>query len=115
MVVERPNFVRTQQTEGAGSSNQGDSHSTSAERTRRLLSPETREKIRAARIGKKHTAEARAKMSESKKGKSPKPFSPEHRVRLSESHKGKSHSPESRAKMSETKKGKPLSPETRTK
>jgi hypothetical protein len=102
MVVENPNFVRAQQTEGVRDSNQGDSQSAPVERKRgklhsletrarisekmagRKLSPETRAKIGAARIGKKHTPEARAKMSKNRKGKSPGAHTPEHRARISE-------------------------------
>jgi len=58
--------------------------------------------------GKRHSAEARKKISDAKKGKT---LSDEHKHKLSESHKGmtgKRHSEETKKKMSESQKGKSL-------
>jgi len=69
-----------------------------------------------ARKGKKHSEEAKRKISESLKGKHWK-LSEETRKKLSEAKKGKKLSEETRKKMSEAKKGKhwKLSEETRKK
>jgi len=60
--------------------------------------------------GRKHSEEARAKMSESHRGVFP---STETRARMSRSQKGRRHSAESRAKMSEVQKGRTFSDESR--
>ena len=81
--------------------------------------PETREKIAAAKRGKPLTPETRAKISAALRGKSP---TPETRAKMSaactgeKNHNyGKPKSPETRAKLSAAKRGRPLSPETRAK
>ena len=58
--------------------------------------PEVAEKNRRTFLGRKHTPEARAKMSAARKGK---PLSAAHRAALSAAHKGKEHSPETRARI----------------
>ena len=70
-------------------------------------------------FGKHHSAEARKKMSEARKGRT---FSEEHRKKIAEAHKGennpffgKHHSEETRKKMSEARKGKHKSAEHRQK
>lgn len=66
----------------------------------------------AARRGKKHTDEARAKMSASQKA-SPKPWlngrpcSPETRAKVAAANTGYQHTDEAKAKMSAARKGKP--------
>lgn len=66
--------------------------------------PERRAKIGAANRGRKHSLEARANMSDSKKGK-PSPMlgkilTPETKAKLSAANIGKTFTPERRAKMS---------------
>jgi group I intron endonuclease len=60
-------------------------------------------------LGRKHTPEARAKMSAVKKGTT---RSPETRARMSAAHKGKTHTPEHKANVSKAKRGKKQSPES---
>ena len=74
---------------------------------------ETRRKLSEAKKGKHHTDEARQKMSEAAKHRSP--ISDETRRKLSEAKKGKHHTDETRQKMSEAKKGHTLSEETKRK
>lgn len=82
----------------------------------RAFSIESKMKISNAIKGRKHTLEARSKMSAAKKGKDlpkmkGKPKSPEHRAKMSAAHKGKNnhfygkkHTLEARYKMSAAKK-----------
>lgn len=65
-------------------------------------SEEVRDKIRAARIGKRHTAETRKKMSESKAGRV---LTAEQRKAISDRQRGKTMSEETRTKISEAKRG----------
>jgi hypothetical protein len=74
--------------------------------------PEARAKISSSKKGKIFSAEHRAKLSAANKGKT---FSAEHRAKMSAANKGKTHSAETRAKMSAAKEGKILSSETRAK
>lgn len=76
---------------------------TSAALMRHVVSPETRAKMSAARMGNqnalgyKHSPEARAKNSAANRGRKK---SPEHRAKMSAAHMGRKKSPETRAKMS---------------
>ena len=63
-----------------------------------------------SRLGHKHSAESRAKMSIAQQNRSI-----ETRAKMSAAHKGRKHSAETCAKMSATRKGKPWSAETRAK
>lgn len=63
------------------------------------LSPETREKLRVAATGKRHSAKTRAKISAARIGKH---HSPEARAKMT----GRRHSAESRARISAEKTGK---------
>jgi group I intron endonuclease len=63
-------------------------------------------------LGRVHTEETKAKMSQSQKGKI---FSEEHRRRISEAQIGKTYSDDYKKKMSEVTKGKVVSKETREK
>jgi hypothetical protein len=71
----------------------------------RVLSEETREKLRIASTGRTHTDKARAKMSESHKGENNynygKPRTQEVKDKISKSNKGKTRSEEARVKMKE--------------
>jgi group I intron endonuclease len=78
----------------------------------RSLSEQAKEKIRAANVGRKHTAETRAKMSEMRKGKK---LSPEHVKALQGINIGRVHSDAMRANLSEAKKGVKLTAEHRAK
>jgi hypothetical protein len=64
--------------------------------------------------GKKHTEEAKAKISAAGMGRKC-PKSPEHRKKLSEANKGKKLSSEEKARRAELRKGKVISDETRKK
>jgi len=59
---------------------------------------------------KKHTPEAKARISSARRGKKRGPLSPQHRAALSLAHKGKSPSPEHRANLAASQKGKPRNP-----
>jgi hypothetical protein len=59
--------------------------------------------------------ETRAKISESNRGRSRKPFTAEHKAHISEAQQGKSLSAETRAKLAKANTGKKHSPETRAK
>lgn len=78
------------------------------------VSPEARQKLSKARIGRKgkpHSPETRRKMSKAQKGKS---ISPEHRQKISAVHKDKLVSTETRQKISKALTGRkrpPRSPE----
>lgn len=72
---------------------------------------ETRAKLAAAKIGKKHTPEHRAKNAASNKGKKRGPKTPEHCAKLSAANIGKKHTAETRAKMSVTRTEKKQTPE----
>lgn len=75
----------------------------------RVLSEETKEKLRQANLGKKHSLETRKKMSESRKGKnSPmygKHLSDETKQKISDAHRGKKLSKPHREKLSKAKSG----------
>lgn len=73
-----------------------------------VFTAEAKAKMSASRKGRKLTPEHRAKLSAAKVGKK---LSPEHCRHISEGNKGKSVSEESRRKMSEAHKGKPITPE----
>ncbi len=75
-------------------------------------SEEMRQKISAARKGRKLSEEHRRNMSAAQKGRK---FSAEHRRNISEAHKGQKHSEESRRKISAAAKGRKLSEESRRK
>lgn len=90
-------------------------------------SPETRAKIGAAGIGRKHSPDARARIAAAQRGKKRSPetrarmsegarnVSLETRARRAEAGRRRKHSPETLAKMSKSKRGKKLSPEHRAK
>lgn len=85
------------------------------------VSSETREKIRAANVGRKHTPEELEKMKRGT-GNTGKIASPEKRLKMSLAHKGKKQphigvprSTETRLKMSKSRMGRLVSPETRAK
>lgn len=67
----------------------------------------------SSRLGAKHSAEAKAKMSAAHKRR--KPLTAEARANISAAAKGRKFSPETRAKLSAANKGKRLSPEHRAK
>lgn len=76
------------------------------------------ERVAAATKGRKHTDEARAKMSAAHLGVKLGPKSAETRAKMSAASRGKSKSPEHIAKMAVSKRGKkigPISDETRSK
>lgn len=77
------------------------------------MTPETRAKIGAGRLGKLHTEESRAKMSAAQKNRPP--ISEETRRKMSEANKGRKNSDWHRQRISESKKGVPRSEETRRK
>ena len=68
----------------------------------RIITPETRAKLREHNLGKKHSLESRAKMSVSRKGKK---LSPEARAAITASKLGKPLSEEHKASISKTKQG----------
>lgn len=68
----------------------------------RSMSPETCEKIRQARLGYKPSAEALAHMSQAQKGRK---HSPESIEKTRQAHLGKPLSPETRAKISKARMG----------
>lgn len=73
-----------------------------------MVSQETREKMRKAQLGKHHTEEAKAKMSESQKGNKNhlgKKCTEEQKERMRQSHLGKSLSEECKKKLCEVRKG----------
>jgi len=76
------------------------------------LSVEAREKISAAKRGKKLTDEHCAKVSEAGRGRV---LSEETRRKISEARKGKKHSEEAKQKMREARAGREVSVETRAK
>ena len=82
-----------------------------------VMSDEARAKMSASQkgkpgiitmMGRKHSAETRAKMSIAHKGR---PKSPEHAAKVGASHKGKTISSDARAKMSAAKLGRKQTPE----
>ena len=94
-------------------------HSPTESRRGRRHSEEARAKMSEAKrgenhpmYGKKHSAEARAKMSEAHKGKK---LSAETRAKLSEALRGRKFSEEHRAKISEALRGRKLSEEHKAK
>lgn len=82
----------------------------------RHLSEEHKKKIGLGRTGKKHTEEAKKKMSESSKGQIPwclgLKLSEAHKKKLSEAHKGKHLSKEHKKKIGKAMKGRKYRPET---
>jgi hypothetical protein len=78
-------------------------------RNRRLLSPETREKIRLALLGRKHTDERRQNISNALTGRR---LSEEHRAACSRTHLGRIVSVETRRKISAANAGRKLRPLT---
>jgi len=89
------------------------------------FTPEQLENVKAAHIGKKHSAETKAKMSDAKKSKLPnntgktykmkQPMPLELRLKLGEQRRGRVMSEESSRKKSLATKGKPLSQSNREK
>jgi hypothetical protein len=84
-----------------------------------VVTPDTKAKIRASNLGKKHTQASKEKMRVAKLGK-PGPWlgktrSPETLVKLSEAAKGRKHTPEAKRKMSQSQKGRIVSADTRAK
>lgn len=75
----------------------------------RVLSDESKEKLRIANLGKKAAPETRAKMSETRRGKK---LSPEWAENIRQGQLGKVISAETRAKLSLSMKGRHLSLET---
>lgn len=90
-----------------------------------VMSPETKRKIAATKIGKPLSTTTRANMSATRKGRT---LTPEHKAKIGAANKGKRRTPEhlavfsavqlgkkasleTRAKMSAARKGKPRSPE----
>lgn len=66
-------------------------------------------------VNKRHTPEARAKISAAQKGKNAGPLSAAHRAKLSAAKKGRRRTPEARAKISAGLTGLVITPETRAK
>jgi hypothetical protein len=89
------------------------------------FTPDQIETLSAAHVGKKHSAETKAKMSAAKKGKPPnnmgkvytmkKPMPLELRLKLGEQRRGRIMSEESSCKKSLATKGRPLSQSNREK
>ena len=71
----------------------------------RVVSEETRHKLREANRGRKHTREHRRKNSEVHKGKKLPPFTEEHRRKLSEAGRDRVVSEETRRKLRDAQKG----------
>jgi hypothetical protein len=78
----------------------------------RVCSPETRAKMSASNVGKKRTAETRARISAAQKGRV---HSAERRAKNSAANKGKKLTEEHKARISAAQKGKRHSAETRAK
>jgi group I intron endonuclease len=85
------------------------------------LSEETKEKLRQANLGKKHSSETKIKMSEARKGK-PKSDkhlsimrSQEYKSKISRANKGRKHTAETKAMLSRLGTGRKQSRETRDK
>ena len=78
----------------------------------KIVSKETRQKLREANKGRKHTKETRQKMSEASTGVI---LSEETKRKMSESHKGRKHTEETRQKIREASTGRKLSEETKRK
>ena len=68
------------------------------------VSPETKEKMRQAHLGKKHSEEHKRKIGKALKGKKLVTFSEEHRKNISKAHKGKRLSEETKRRLSEAQK-----------
>jgi group I intron endonuclease len=75
-------------------------------------SEESKQKMREAKLGKKHTIESKEKMRQSRLGKK---HSDETIEKMKEAKLGKTHTDESRQKMSESHSGKTASEETKQK
>lgn len=75
---------------------------------RRRLAEDTRKRS----LGRKHTPEARAKMTATRTGLKRGPHSAEHRAKLSAAHKGRKKSPEHLAAIARTKTGKKRGPQS---
>jgi len=69
--------------------------------------------LRAAGLGKRHTASTKAKMSQAHKGRKSRKHTHESKVKMSLAHMGKKLSPETRAKMSAARIGVKFTPEHR--
>lgn len=99
--------------------------SAQAARTGLTHTPETRERLRITHLGntnhlgKKHTAEARAKMSAANKGKPSSFLGKKHTAeslkKIGIASKGRKHTPETRAVISAAGMGHEVTPETREK
>lgn len=76
----------------------------------RLLSPETKDKIRQSSLGRIFSEESRKKMSDAKRGKKRNPRSEETKQKISQSSLGKSKSEDHRRNMSAARTGKPRGP-----
>lgn len=74
----------------------------------RNVGPETRKKMREAKLGRTLSEEHRRKLSESKKGRT---FSEETKRKIAEAHRGQKRSKEAKEKMRQAKLGKKQSPE----
>lgn len=72
----------------------------------KIVSAETRLKISIANTGRKHTELEKRNMSESHKGKKPKPITEETRLKMRKNNIGKTLSEETKRKISESNKGK---------
>jgi len=79
---------------------------------RHIMSQETREKIRKANTGKKHSDETKQKMSIAQTGKK---ISEDHKIKLHNFHVGKIMSKESRRKLSQSLTGRKLTEKTKNK
>jgi hypothetical protein len=82
---------------------------------KRVVSEETKEKLRRANIGKKLSDEHKKKIGYSNRGQKRKSLSDEHRLKISIGNKGKKVSDNFRMLMSKIHKGKYVSEETRKK
>ena len=78
----------------------------SGELVAKPCSEEHKEKLRQFRTGRKHTEEAKAKMSVAQKKNSKGPFTESHREAIRKAHLGKKLSEETKQKISEIHKGK---------
>lgn len=86
--------------------------------TKKIITEETRLKLRNANLGKVRSKETKEKISKSSKGKkfpNRKKVSDESKMRMSEAQKGRKHSRESREKISKSNMGKKMSVESRKK
>lgn len=92
--------------------------SVSLRMTGKIISEETRERLKQSHAGHKHSKETKAKMSESRKGNkyaAGRKQTPEEVIIRRTANLGKKRSPETKAKMSAAQKGRKLSDEHRAK